>query len=90
MKNEEKTPLVAKTKLRGFGSGKTVQRKDFCGTNKALNVLQVKFDCSEGKEGGLFSEYLQVTMAYLIMKLEGGGDVKMSIRIGKFFELAWP
>ena len=28
--------------------------------------------------------------AYLSMKLEGGGDVKTSIRNGKVFEPAWP
>ena len=29
-------------------------------------------------------------MAYLSTKIEGGGDVKTSIRNGKVFELAWP
>ena len=28
--------------------------------------------------------------AYLSTKLEGGGDVKMSIRNGKVFDPAWP
>ena len=31
-----------------------------------------------------------MTTAYLSTKLEGGGNVKTSIRSGKVFELAWP
>ena len=78
--NEEKAPSDAKKRGKGFSSGNTVRREDFAGTSKALNTLQVKFDCGEGKERGRFLECLQLTTAYLITKLEGGGDVKMSIR----------
>ena len=64
MKNEEKMPLDANKKGRVFGSGNTVSRADFAGTSKALNAIQVKFDCREGNKGGPFSECPQVTTAY--------------------------
>ena len=35
-------------------------------------------------------ECLQLTTAYLSTKLEGSGDVEMSIRNRKVFEPAWP
>ena len=60
----------------------------FAGTSKALNALQVKFDCREGNEGRRFSNCLRLTTAYLSRKLEGGRDVKTSIRNRKVFELA--
>ena len=53
-------------------------------------MLQVKFDCREGNEGGRLSECLQLTTTYLIRKLEGCSDVEMSIRNGKVFETEWP
>ena len=34
---------------------------DFYGTSKALNVLQIKFDCREGDEVRQFLDCLQVT-----------------------------
>ena len=89
VKNEEKTPSDANKKLRGFGSGNTVWREAFSGTSGGLNVLQVKFNCGEGNEGGRFWEYLKVTTTYLSTKIEGGGDVKTLIRNGKVFEPAW-
>ena len=76
-------------KVRGFGSGNTVQREAFAGTSEALNALKVKFDCREGNEGRIFSEFLRATTVYLITKLKGGGDVEMLIRNGKVFEPAW-
>ena len=42
--NEEKAPLGANKKGRGFGSGNTVWREAFNGTSEALSALQVKFD----------------------------------------------
>ena len=45
VKNEEKAPLDANKRGRGFGSGNTVWREDFAGKSEALNKLQVKFDC---------------------------------------------
>ena len=90
MKNDEKAPLEAKKKGRGFGSRNTIRREAFAGTSEALNMLQVKFDIREGNEERRFSEQLQVTTAYLTTKLEGGGDVKMLIRNGKVFDPAWP
>ena len=90
MKNEEKAPLDANKIGKAFGSGNTVRREAFPGTNKEINVLQVKFDCGEENEGGRFTECLGLTTTYLSTKLEGGGDVKMSIRNGKVFEPVWP
>ena len=88
MKNEEKAPSDTNKRGKGFGSGNIVQREDFAGTNEALNMQQVKFDCGEGKEGGRFSECLRLTTSYLSTKLEVGSNVKMSIRNGKIFETA--
>ena len=48
VKNEEKVPSDANKRGKVFGSGNTVQREAFDGTSKALNTLQVKFDCREG------------------------------------------
>ena len=76
MKNEEKTPLDMNKKVRGFGSGNTFQRDDFDGMSKSLNTLQVKFDSREGNKAGQFLEYLQVTTAYLITNLKGGGGIE--------------
>ena len=47
MKNKEKSPLDTNKRGNGLGSGNTVWREDFSGTNKVLNVLQIKFDCGE-------------------------------------------
>ena len=52
VKNEKKAPLDANKIGKLFGSGNTAWREDFNGTSKALNVLQVKFNCGEGNEGG--------------------------------------
>ena len=48
--NKEKAPSDANKRLKGFGSGKTVHREAFTRTSRALNALQVKFDCGEGNE----------------------------------------
>ena len=90
VKNKDKAPSDANKRGKIFGSGITVWREAFAGTSKALNALQVKFNCGEVNGGGRFSEYLQLTTAYLSTKLEGDGDVKTSIRNGKVFEPAWP
>ena len=58
VKNKEKAPLDANKRGKGFGIGNTIWREAFAGTSEALNMLQVKFDCGEGNEGGRFSEYL--------------------------------
>ena len=50
MKNEEKALLYANKKGKVFGSGNTVRRGNFDGTSEALNALQVKFKCGEGKK----------------------------------------
>ena len=55
VKNEEKAPMDANKRGKGFGRGNTAQREAFGGTSEALNALQVKFDCGEGNEGGRFS-----------------------------------
>ena len=89
MKNKEKVLSDANKIGKGFGSGEIVQREAFDGTSEAPNVMQVKFDCGEGNKGGRFSECLRLTTAYLSTKLEGGGDVKTSIRNGKVFEPVW-
>ena len=52
--NEEKAPSDANKIGKLFGSGDTVRREAFVGTSKALNALQVKFNCGEGNEGGRF------------------------------------
>ena len=90
MKSKEKTPSEANKRGKGFGGGNNVWREAFSGTSKALNVLQVKFDCGEGNEGGRFLECIRTTTAYLSTKLEGGGNVKTSIWNGKVFNPAWP
>ena len=90
VKSEEKTPLEANKRGKGFGSGNNVRREDFAGISKTLNALQVKFDCREGNEGGRFLECIRLTTAYLNTKLKGGGDVETSIRNRKVFEPAWP
>ena len=51
-KNEEKVPLNANNRGKGFGSSNTVRMEAFSGTSKALNTLQVKFDFRERNEGG--------------------------------------
>ena len=89
VKNEEKTLSDANKKGRGLGNRNTVWREDFTETSKALNTLQFKFDCGEGNREGRFSECLRVMTAYLNTKLEGDGDVEMSIRNGKFFKPEW-
>ena len=43
----------------------------------------------KGTEGGRFSDFLQVTTAYLIMKLNDDGDVKNPNRNVRVFEPAW-
>ena len=87
--NDEKAPLDANKRGKGFDSGNTVRRESFSGTSEALNALQFKFDCGEGNEGGRFLECLRPTTAYLSTKLEGYGNIKTSIRNKKFFEPAW-
>ena len=89
VKNKEKAPLNANNRGKGFGSGNTVQREAFSWTSKALNVLQVKFDCGERNEGWQFVECLWLTTVYLRKNIECGGNVETSIRNGKVFELAW-
>ena len=89
VKNEEKAPSDANKRGKGFGSGNNVQREAFAGTSEALNALLVKFECGEGNEGGQFLEYIRMTTAYLSKNLEGGGNVKTSIRNGKLFEPEW-
>ena len=74
---------------KGFDSGNNVWREAFAGTNEALNALQVKFNCREGNEGGLFLECLRLTTACLSTKLEGGGNVEMLIRNEKVFGPEW-
>ena len=49
MKNEEKAQSDANKRGNKFVSGNTVWREALSGTSKALNALQVKFDCGEGK-----------------------------------------
>ena len=90
MKSEEKTPSDVNKRGEGFSGGNNVRREAFAGTSKALNALQVKFDCREGNERRRFSKYIRLTKAYLSTKLEGGGEVKTLIRNGKVFEPAWP
>ena len=89
VKNEEKAPLGANKNGRGFVIRNNVWSEVFAGTSKSINDLQVKFYCGEGNEGGRFSECLRVTSAYLIRKLDGGGDVKTLNRNGKVFETSW-
>ena len=89
MKNEEKAPSDTNKRGKVSGSGNIVWRESFAGTSEVLNMLQVKFDCGEGNEGGRFSECLRLTTVYLSTKLEGGGDVKTLIRNKKVFEPAW-
>ena len=55
MNNEEKAPLDANKRGKGFIRNNTVQREAFAETSEALNALQVKLDCGEGNEGGRFS-----------------------------------
>ena len=90
VKSKEKAPSDANKRGKGFDGGNNVQREAFAGTSEALNMLQVKFDCNEGNEGGRFSECIRLKTAYLSTKLEGGSDVETSIRNGKVFEPAWP
>ena len=90
MKKEEKAPSDANKRGKVFVSGNTVWREAFDGTSEALNALQVKFDYGEGNEGGRFSECLQLTTAYLSMKLKGNSNVETSIRNRKVFNPAWP
>ena len=89
VKNKEKALSEANKRGKGFGSGNNVRREAFAGTSEALKALQVKFDCRERNKGGRFSECLRLTTAYLSTKLEGGGDVKTSIRNRKVFEPEW-
>ena len=90
LNNEEKAPSDANKRVKGFLSGNTVQREAFFGTSEGMKAQQVKFDCREGKEGGQFTEFLQLTTAYLNTKLKGGGDVETWIRNGKVSDPAWP
>ena len=52
VKSEEKTPPDANKRGKVFSGGNNVWREAFAGTSKALNALQVKFNCGEGNEGG--------------------------------------
>ena len=54
LKNYKKAPSDAKKIGKVFHRGNTVQREDFAGTSKAMNVLQIKFECGEGSDGGRF------------------------------------
>ena len=90
VKSEKKTPSDSKKRGKGFGGGNNVWRESFAKLSNALNVLQVKFDCGEGNERGRLLERIRLTTAYLSTKLEGGGDVKTSIRNGKVFKPPWP
>ena len=90
VKNKEKAPSDANKRGKGFGVRNNVRREAFDGTSEALNALPVKFDYREENEGRRFSKCIRLTAAYLSTKLEGGGDVKTSIRNGKLFEPAWP
>ena len=90
VKNEEKAPLDTKKRGKVLGSGNTVRREAFYGTGEAQNMLQVKFDCREGNEGGQLLECLRLTTVYLSTNIEGSGDAKTSIRNGKLFEPEWP
>ena len=76
VKNEEKAPSDANKRGKGLGGGHNAWREAFPGTSEALNALQVKFDCGEGKEGGRFSDCIRLTAVYLSTKLKGGGDIK--------------
>ena len=69
MKNEEKATSGANKKGRGFGSRNTVQREAFARTSKALNVLQVKFNCREGNKRRRFSNCVRVMTTYLSTKV---------------------
>ena len=51
VKSEEKMPLDANNKGKGFVSGNNVRREAFARTSKALNTMQVKFYCGYGNEG---------------------------------------
>ena len=62
--------MYANKRGKGFGGGNNVRREAFSGTSKALNALQVKFDCREVNEGGRFLECIRLTAAYLSTKLE--------------------
>ena len=91
MKNEEKAPSDTNKKRKGLSSRNIVCREAFSGKSKALNTLQVKFDCRYGNEGRRFLKCLPLATAYLIKNLEcGGDDVKTSICNGKVFEPVWP
>ena len=50
VKNEEKAPSDANRRGKGFGGRNNVRRESFAVTSKALNAMQVKFDCGEGNE----------------------------------------
>ena len=89
VKSEEKTLSDANKRGKGFDSRNNVRREAFSRTSEALNVLQVKFNCGEGNEGGRFLECTSLTTAYLSTKLEGGGKVETSIRNGKVFKPPW-
>ena len=79
VKSEEKAPSDANKSGKRFGGGNNVWRKDFAGTSKALNALQVKFDCWEGNEGVQFLECIRLMTAYLSTNLEASGNVETSI-----------
>ena len=72
-----------------LGSRNTIWRKAFAGMSEALSALKVKFDCREGKEGGMAFKCLQVTTVYLITNLEGDDDVETSIQNGRVLDPAW-
>ena len=54
MNNEERASSGANKRGKCFGCRNTVWREAFAGTSKALNALQIKFDCRERNEGGQF------------------------------------
>ena len=59
---------------------------DECITRRAPGQVQLQ----EGNEGGRFSEYSQVTPAYLRTNLKGNSYVKTSILNEKVFNPVWP
>ena len=63
VKIKEKAPSESNKRGKGFGGGNNFWREFFSGTSKALNALQVKFNCGEGNEEGRFSECIQLTTA---------------------------
>ena len=62
-KNEEKAPLGANKRGKGFVVRNNVWREALAGTSEVLNALQVKFYCGGGDTGGPFSECIRLKTA---------------------------